>query len=257
MILAALIPLIAQASTPMSFEEARRSTCLEEARTDPATAISTANVWLGESSGFEQAFAQECLGIAYTRLLRWDAARRAFHAARDLAPDFDPALRARFATMAGNAALAAPDHAAALEDFDLAILLAHESGDAGLAGEIELDRARALVGLGEIEQAEAVLEIARRDAPQNAETWLLSATLSRRLERLDIAQSQIANAAGLNPYDPAIALEAGLIAVLAGRDEAARESWQSAIELAPQSEEAELARGYIAQLDELAGESSE
>jgi hypothetical protein len=46
-----------------------------------------------------------------------------------------------------------------------------------------------------------------------------------------------------------VALEAGLIAVLAGRDEAARKSWQSVIAIAPTSAEAQTARDYLAQLE--------
>lgn len=79
--------------------------------------------------------------------------------------------------------------------------------------------------------------------------WLLSATLSRRLNRLTEAQTQIEKAAELRPTDPAIALEAGLIAVFAGRIDAARKSWRSVIAIAPNSDSAGTARGYLAQLD--------
>ena len=57
-------------------------------------------------------------------------------------------------------------------------------------------------------------------------------------------------AAHLAPTDPAIGLEAGVIAMLAGRRDAAAASWRSAIAAAPTSPEAEAARGY---LDEIGG----
>ena len=88
----------------------------------------------------------------------------------------------------------------------------------------------------------------RHWASRGALAWLLSATLSRRMGKLTEARAQIATAAQLNPKDPEIGLEAGLIEVLSGHDEAARKSWQSVLAMAPDSQAATTARGYIAQL---------
>ena len=55
-------------------------------------------------------------------------------------------------------------------------------------------------------------------------------------------------AAALRPVDPAIGLEAGVIAMLAGQPDAARKSWQSVVTMAPDSETAVTARGYLAQI---------
>ena len=96
----------------------------------------------------------------------------------------------------------------------------------------------------------AAREKARTDAPQNADAWLLSATLSRRLDDLAAAQGQIETAAALAPEDPAVGLEAGVIAALAGNDEAARKSWNSVLGLAPDAPEAAIARTYLGQLAE-------
>ena len=71
--------------------------------------------------------------------------------------------------------------------------------------------------------------------------------------KLAEAQAQIERAYDLRPIDPAVGLEAGVIAVLSGRDGSARKSWQSVIDAAPQSAEAAAARGYIAQLGAGAG----
>jgi len=43
-------------------------------------------------------------------------------------------------------------------------------------------------------------------------------------------------------------VEAGVIAMLGGKEEAARKSWQSVIEVDPEGDAAETARGYLAQL---------
>ena len=205
---------------------------------------------LAEAHGAGQALPQQCLGQAYVSLLRWDAAHRAFLAGRDALADTARVDRARLGAMAGNAALAEEKYEAALEALDDAVGDAAMGGDATLAGTITADRARALVGLGRLEEASEALERARADAPQNADVWLLSATLSRRMDDLAAAQGQIATAAALAPADPAIGLEAGLIAALAGNDDAARRSWNSVLALAPDGPEAAIARGYLQQLEE-------
>lgn len=255
MILAALA-LLAQAAqapqvataAPGSAEQARLAQCLDQARTDPATAITTAGLWLIEANGAGKALPQQCLGQAYVSLLRWDAAHDAFIAARDAALASDYPVRARLGAMAGNAAFAGNDAAGALADLDKAVADAALAGDKPLAGSIAADKARALVALNRPEEAAAALRQARTDAPQDAQVWLLSATLSRRTGDLAAAQAQIETAAGLAPKDPAIGLEAGVIAELAGNDEAARKSWNAVVALAPDSPEAKSARAYLDQI---------
>ena len=65
---------------------------------------------------------------------------------------------------------------------------------------------------------------------------------------LDAAQQQIERAVILRPAGPDIALEAGVIAALAGRDDAALKSWRSVIETAPGTPAALTAASYIAQV---------
>lgn len=249
MIFHALTLFAAQAGSVLSpGEQGRLDLCLDEARRDPPTAISTANQWLGEASGAGRALPQQCLGQAYVSLMRWEAAEAAFLAARDFAAHDE--LRARLGAMAGSAALAGGHWDAALAALAAAQIDAVETGDAALMAAIAADRARALVGLGRAEDAKAVLERARADHPQHAEAWLLSATLARRMDDLADAAALIAVAGALAPDDPEVALEAGVIAVLAGDEDAARGNWELVRELAPSSAEAATAAGYLAQLDE-------
>jgi tetratricopeptide (TPR) repeat protein len=148
--------------------------------------------------------------------------------------------------MAGNAALAQGDAGAALSALDRA--QADAAGDKAMQSGIATDRARALVALKRDDEAAAALAEARLADPGNSQAWLLSATLSRRMNKLVEAQAQIEKAATLQPVDPGIGLEAGVIAVLSGHDEAARKSWQSVVAAAPNSDEAATAKGYLAQL---------
>jgi tetratricopeptide (TPR) repeat protein len=223
----------------------RQQQCLQLAEHTPDEAEDDAAAWLAKAEGPEKAVAGECLGIARMRQDKWAEAETAFLAARDASADTQ--LRARLGAMAGNAALARGDAAAALTALDSAH--SDAAGDAALIGGIAIDRARALVLLKRNGEAETALAEARRAAPDNAQAWLLSATLSRRMNKFAEAQAQIENAAALLPVDPEIGLEAGLIAVLSGHDAAARKSWQSVVTAAPDSDAAVTAKGYLAQLD--------
>lgn len=250
--LTVLLPLLADlsaAATLQSLPEARMAACIKQARTDLTTAIVTADDWLEKLKGPERTYPLQCFGIIYTRQMRWEEAEQAFLAAREAALPEDKRRRAKLGAMAGNAAMADERHEDALVALDQALADARDAGDTVAAGDMEIDRARALVALGRLTEAETALEAARRDAPQNSEAWLLSATLARRMDKLKDAQFHIETAAALRPVDVEIGLEAGLIAALSGRTEAARKSWQSVIDAAPDSDVALTARSYIDQLD--------
>lgn len=224
--------------------------CLALVRNDPPAAAELAEEWLDTAEGTERADAGQCLGMALARLERWIAAESAFREARSAADPANREQRARLAAMAGNAALARGEAESALEAFDAARLDAKEANDNRVSASIALDRSRALVALGRDEEARDSLAEARNADPANSQAWLLSATLSRRMGELAMAQVQIQEAARLMSVDPEIGLEAGVIAMLAGNETAARKSWQSVIEAAPQSDAAGTARDYLAQLGE-------
>lgn len=224
--------------------------CLGTLEEDPARAHAMAQIRRAETTGADRVLANHCLGTAAAALELWDDARTAFTAAREETPEGEPRARARFAALAGAAALGGGDAEGALPLLTLAESDAQTAKSPQLEAIAASDRARALVALGRAEQALAALENSTALAPDRAEGWLLKATLLRRLERLPEAQTAIERAAGLAATNPEIALEAGVIAVLAGRDDAARKSWQSVITLAPDSPAAATAKDYLAQLGE-------
>lgn len=226
----------------------RLARCRALATSNPAEAAQDAKAWLDSTKGSARSEPGQCLGLALTGLGRFDDAAQAFSAAREVTPSIEPANRARLGAMAGNALLAAGKSEAALAQLDQAHGEALGSGDLRLAGEISVDRARALVALRRDGDAAAALAAARANAPENGQGWLLSATLARRQGRLAEAQQQIQLAAQLLPLDPEVGLEAGVIAVLAGNDAAARRSWQSVIRAAPDSTVARTAQSYLDQL---------
>ncbi len=226
--------------------------CLDQLGDDPARAHALAQIRRGETRGTDRVLANHCLGMAATELALWDEARAAFIAARDETAADDTRARARFAAMAGNAALAGGDAEGALRLLTLAETDARAAGAPPLEAIAATDRARVLVKLGRNPEALAALESAAGLAPGSAEVWLLRAALLRRMERLPEAQTAIERAATLAPgaegVGPQVALEAGVIAMLGGRIDAARKSWQSVLALAPDTPIAETARDYLAQI---------
>lgn len=223
--------------------------CLRLAMTRPADAIEVAEGWLAKAkTAQDRAGANQCHALALTRLEGWAEAAPLFLSAREDTPASAADERARLAALAGNAGLAAQDPAGALAALDLAKADSAKGSDAKLRSAIEVDRAAAFVALKRPADAAGALSAARSADPANAEAWLLSATLSRRQGDLATAQGQIEKAAELLPVDPEIGLEAGVIAMLLGRDEAARKSWQSVITAAPGSAAAQTAQGYLNQL---------
>jgi tetratricopeptide (TPR) repeat protein len=218
--------------------------CLATAQSDPAKARALAAEWVARTKGTQRATGQHCLGVAAGNASDWAAAATAFLAAREGASE--PRFRARMGALAGTALLAQDKPAEALAALDAA--KSEASGDATLGGEIAQERAVALVALKREGEAAASLAEARALAPGDANAWLLSATLARRQNDLAGAQAQIEKAASLDPRDPAIGLEAGVIAALRGQDAAAKLSFESVIAAAPQSDQAAAARAYLAQL---------
>ena len=222
--------------------------CLDQIDEEPTRAHVQAQIRRDTTSGEERVVANHCLGLASTKLERWEEARAAFTAARQETAEDDLRLRARFGAMAGNAALVTGDLNGAIALLDAARADAAAASASGIQGLIALDRARALVGLSQLDAANAALEEARAIQPDDPETRLLSATLLRRMGRMEEAQTQIEEAAQLAPLDPEIGLEAGVIAILAGREAAARASWLSVISVAPGSPQASTAQSYLDQL---------
>lgn len=226
----------------------RRSQCLDLARNAPAAALVEAEGWLGEARGSAVGEAAGCKALALAGLERWSEAEATFLSARALVAPSALANRSELAAGAAVAAESQGEYARALEHFAVALNDARDAGATGLAGRITRDRANALVQLGRMDEAVASLAEARAALPEDALAWLISARLSRRLERLGEAQVQIETAARLAPRDAEVGLEAGLIAALQGRDAAARRSWQSVQQMAPGSEAAKAAQSWLDRL---------
>lgn len=238
-----LMTQAATASAP-TVDDDRLTLCIEQAAKDAPGAILTANRWLTEATGVGRSKPQQCLAMASAYMLRWDAAEASFNAAIASAAPTDHLRIARLYTQAGNAALAGGAPERALGAFDKAV--------PGLSGEelgqLQLDRARALVALKREPEAGEALQQARTLAPQEPAAFLLSATLARRQKNYDPARQMIGIALRLSPSDPDILLEAGVIAMLSGDEPAARDAWTRAAANAGPGPLGEQARTYLGEL---------
>lgn len=218
--------------------------CLDAALRSPEEGIGFAQKWRIDGGSF---YARHCLGFAYARAERWPPAIIAFEqAAEEAERGGEMVQSARLWAQAGNAALAGGDLPKARNDFDAA--LARGLPDGLEKGEVHLDRARALVALGEMAAARDSIDIALTQAPKDPLGWLLSATLARRSGELKLAQAHIARAVQLSPDDAAVALEEGNVAVLTDHADIARSAWQRAVRLAPQSPAGKAAADNLTRL---------
>ncbi|WP_264420678.1 tetratricopeptide repeat protein [Novosphingobium sp. KCTC 2891] len=226
----------------------RLTACLATGRQDLTAGLASARMWRDEGkTAFEKVRANQCLGLLLNQQGDYAGAETAFADAIAGIPPEQAVGSVQLLAMAGNAALAAGKADRAADWFDKALAVKDYKDNAAL-GAIQTDRARALVAAGRMAEAGGALDEAHRLAPDDPDGWLLSATLARRSGDLARAQRDIEIAANLDPRDPAIGLEAGVIAVLDGRDAAAMKSWDSVIKAAPNSAEAKTAAGYLEQL---------
>jgi tetratricopeptide (TPR) repeat protein len=223
------LPLLLQlaAVQPLpTLDEVQFAECLTLASKDPVSAISSASLWAQEKGGY---LARACHGFALASDFKFDLAVPMLTEAATLAEAKGDPRAARFWAQVGNAAIAAGQPDVAVD---------------------ALGKALASNALDNDERAdsEAALATARQLAPENGAAWLLSATLARRLNKLPDALVFIQTAAALLPIDPAVALEAGNIAIAAGDDNTARTQWEQAIKIAPNSRQAVTARAQLATL---------
>ena len=229
-------------------EQDRLTACIAKAARDPQAALADAQSWVSEGRDAGQNVrANQCLGLILSNAGDFDGALAAFAQGVAGVPKEQEVAAVPLMAMAGNAALAGGKAEEALGWFDRALAVNGYADNAAL-GAVQADRSRALVALGRLAEAGGALDEVHRLAPEDAEGWLLSATLARRNEDLPRAQRDIEIAAKYAPRDPRIGLEAGVIAVLDGRDAAARKSWDSVLAADPDGETGKVAKSYLEQL---------
>ena len=243
-----MIPLLmlvaVQAPPPFSGSEAERfAACAALVEKNAATAQIQADQWRAGGGGLP---ARQCLGMAFAAQEKWAAATAAFEQGAREGEMRRDGRAATLWVLAGNAALAGGEAAAARSH--LARALALPVLDGPLRGEAHLDRARAHVALNDLPAARLDLDQALKLAPGDPMAWLLSATLARRQADTARAEKDIAEAVRLAPDNAPVAFEAGNVAALVGASEAAKTAWAQAAQAAPQSDAGRAAAAALARL---------
>lgn len=233
-----ILPLLLQSASPAG------ERCLDLSRTDPAAAVVDANRWRLSGGG---AAARQCEGLAEAAQGHWPLAAAAFEAAARAAELAHDDKVATYWAQAGNAWLAAADPTRARMALDAAIASGNLTGQA--LGEARLDRARALVAAGDLDAARSDIDAALAGVDGDPLSWLLSATLARRVGDIQRAKKDVAEALRRSPDDASVQLEAGNVAALARDEAGARAAWAEAVRLAPNDARGTAALAALRQFD--------
>ena len=217
--------------------------CLALVRTAPEQAVVAANAWRVDGGGLD---ARQCLGLAYSALGRWRSAATVYEQGAREAEEAQSPRRTTFHVQAGNAWLAADEGARAIQAFDAA--LAYPQLADPLRGEVHLDRARALVALGNLGAARGDLDRALQLVAADPMAWYLSAALAARQSDIARAASDIARARQLAADDPDVLLLAGTIAGLQGNGAEAERLYRQVASAAPNSEAGRSAAAALASM---------
>lgn len=234
------LALQAAAPTPAQSDEVQYRRCTDAVKQDASKAVEQANTWYVQGGGL---FAKVCLGMAYTALQRWEPAAIAFEQGAREAEGGKDSRGADLWAQSGNAWLAADNPLKARTAFDSALIAGKMSP--ALKGEIQFDRARANVALGDLAAARADLDKGLELVPKDGFGWYLSAALALRQEAVTRAQQDIAKAVQLAPDDADVLLLAGNIAGMSGETDAARGFYERAIKAAPKSNAATQAQKQL------------
>ena len=227
-------------------EEGRAVVCQTAVQADAEAGLAAANRWRAAGGGL---YAAQCLGLAYVSLERWLLAAATFEQAAQAADRAGDARGADLWVQAGNAKLAGGDPAAALVQFDTALRSRHLTPE--LRGEVQLDRARALVARAQLADARIALDQAVELVPADPMVWYLSAALARRQDDLARARSDIARARELARDNPEVLLLAGTIAGQSGDMIEAERLYRMVATQAPNSEAGRAAAQSLATIQEV------
>ena len=245
----AVLAAAAQSPLPPTADDAtvaRYRACAALAASNPDSAVETANAWRTEGGGI---YARQCLALAYVALERWAPAATVFDQAAREAAEAGDSRGADFWVQSGNAWLAAGEPTRAALAFDAALAMAGITDE--MQGEIHLDRARALVALGNDAAARQSVDRALQLVAADPFAWYLSAALARRANDLARAQADSARALERAPDNPDIVLLAGTLAGQAGNRAEAERRYRQVAEQAPDTEAGRQARESLATLREV------
>ncbi|MBV8916397.1 MAG: tetratricopeptide repeat protein [Acetobacteraceae bacterium] len=211
--------------------------CLGMLNTDPSGAIAFADTWTGGGEA-----AAHCRALSEVALGEPDRGAEALDklAATSTAP---PAARAMVFGQAGQAWMmaGAPDRAYA--SATQALALSPDEPD------LLIDRAIAGTSLERYREAADDLTHALEFDPRRVDALVMRAAAWRQLGLLDQAEDDIDRAFAEDADNPDALLERGIIRQRRGDAAGARQDWQRAIELSPDTATGDLAQQNLALLE--------
>ena len=213
--------------------------CMTLARDKPEQGFEQATAWRGLGGGDA---AEHCAATALVGLGQYAAAAGRLEALAARSKR-DPRVKAGLLAHAAQAWLLDGKSQRAEGVLTAALKLAPD--DAALL----VDRAEAKAGQKNFAGAvDDLTEAIRRDG-RRPDAFVFRATAYRFLDRLELAQADVARALTLEPTHVEGLLERGILRRLSGDDAGARQDWLQVLRLAPTSPAADAARTNLAAMD--------
>jgi tetratricopeptide (TPR) repeat protein len=227
-------------------DSARYQSCLAQVKAAPGKALDMATGWRAEGGAVPAMHCQALALVEQGNPQRGAGVLDA--AAKALGPEpKSTGFAGQLWAQAGNAWLLAGDNARAVSRLTTALGLLPDSGEPRTNALI--DRARAYADQSAWDKAIADLNSAATLAPSNAEVLLLRATAKRRSGDLGGAHTDIEMAGTLAPENVDVLVERGISNAQSQNIEAALANWRKVVALAPGSDQAKIAAGYLKQLE--------
>jgi len=219
--------------------------CLDAIDEDAILAFDRALSWHDQGGGPP---AIHCSALSLIALSQYgDAADRLDGLAQDPNNGLSAPIRAQILIQAANAWIMEGFPDQGIESLDAAISLDVRSN--GISAQIYFDRARAFVLSDDWRSAVNDLGDALQFAPGAQDAKTLRGTGYRVLGELDRAEAEITGVLDDDAdYAPAL-LERGVLSMLSGDEDAARESWIRVLQLDVEEDLKSSARSYLYDLD--------
>lgn len=213
--------------------------CMSKSRGDPRGALSLAVSWEAAGGGLP---ARHCFASA---LLELGHSAEAADVLEELAAEHDgkPAARSLLLQQAAAAWVRAGQAEKALFLLGQARDLAPENVT------ILEDRAALLVSAGRLWEAADHLDVLLDLRPDYGPALVLRASVWRFLETPELARADLERAMALDPNDPDVLIERGILAYQFGDRNGARKDWMAVVLQASGSAQAEIARAHLARMD--------
>jgi tetratricopeptide (TPR) repeat protein len=213
--------------------------CVQLARNSPDEGWQEGSAWSSMGGGEP---ARHCVAIALINMRQFEEGATRLERLADNSEESEH-IRAGMLAQAGQAWLLAkqPDNAYRVQS--KALELVPDAPD------LLVDRSQSQAEQKNYQGALADLDQALRVAPGRADALAFRAAAKRLLGDLDGAKADVAQALASDGNNQEAWLEDGIQRRIGDDKDGARASWQKAIELAPQSETADMARRNIELLD--------